>query len=336
MPAVQPKMSDISLKQPPPRHLPRFLRHFIIPFTALLLSVALLITFLVSKTVYQITSVPQSNPLSTQVTIGIKTYACDASVIRLLSQLVISIRVSYPTVRIIIANDGPLPLHPEPFLLSDPHASEIRLPLDAGISVGRNTMVRETRTPFFMLLDDDHLLGPTNISALLRAARGWDVVGMRVLNLPGIAELEHDNIFIPRYVANISRYHNRDLTLCIWNENVGPGVYGMKTPLRVDVLHNALVARTQVLRLHGWRDELKVNEHMTFFLDARKAGLRVGYLPSVYVHHRRRERSTCYERVRDREGLFDKLLDYNNDFLWEKGCYQRFVAYARQHLERDV
>jgi len=33
----------------------------------------------------------------------------------------------------------------------------------------------------------------------------------------------------------------------------------------VDVVHNAFIARTDVLRRHAWREELQVNEHMTFF-----------------------------------------------------------------------
>eukprot|EP00177_Eucheuma_denticulatum_P006828 GFKZ01012421.1.p1 GENE.GFKZ01012421.1~~GFKZ01012421.1.p1 ORF type:complete len:171 (-),score=24.14 GFKZ01012421.1:1105-1617(-) len=155
---------------------------------------------------------------------------------------------------------------------------------------------------------------------------------MRVHNLPGIAELEEGDISIPRYIANITRFAKRRVELCVWDENAGPSVQQMRHPVRMDVLHNAFLARTDALRRSPWRDELKVNEHMSFFLDAKKNGLRVGYLPSVYVWHRSRQFSRCYQRVRDREEDFERLLDYKDDFLWTKGCYNTMVDYVKWHL----
>lgn len=203
-------------------------------------------------------------------------------------------------------------------------------------------MVQATKTEYFLLLDDDHLFdADTDLSLLVHAlrkqtdAKRWDIVGMRVRNLPGIAELEDANIFIPRYIANITSFKNRQLTLCVWNENIGPSIHAMRVPLRVDVLHNALAGRTEILKKFGWRNELKVNEHMSFFLDAWKKGLRVGYLPSVYVHHRERRKSVCYGAVRGREGQYERLLEYKNDFLWQPGCYKNFPAYVTWHMQAN-
>lgn len=270
------------------------------------------------------------------VTIGIKTYVCDQSIVRQVVGLVRSIRVNYPRVRVLLANDGPTLLSEEPLIRDDPHTEEVALPSDSGISVGRNVMVNMTTTKHFVLLDDDHVFDEdTDLHIAVNGlnAANFDIVGIRVRNLPGIEELERISIFIPRYVAKVSKFENREVTLCVWNENNGPGVQSMRVPIRVDVLHNALIAKTDVLRVHPWRNILKVNEHMTFFLDARKAGLRVGYLPSVFVHHRARRYSACYKTVRFREEKYERLLEYKDDYNWDVECGDKFPHSVAKHLE---
>lgn len=270
-----------------------------------------------------------------EVTVGIKTYVCDPTIVRQVVGLVRSIRVNYPKVRILLANDGPTLVGDAPIIKSDPHTEEIVLPADSGISIGRNVMVNMTTTRYFVLLDDDHVFDEDTDLKIAVGGIGkenFDVVGIRVRNLPGIEELERISIFIPRYVAQISKFENRTVTLCVWNENKGPGVQTMRTPLRVDVLHNALIAKTDVLRAHPWRNILKVNEHMSFFLDARKAGVKVGYLPSVFVHHRARRYSACYKQVRFREDKYEQLLDYKDDYLWDVPCGDSFPGKVKEHL----
>lgn len=280
---------------------------------------------------------PHQQDLSSSLTIGIKTYVCDSPTLSQLITLVRTIRLAHRTIPILLANDGPLPLSSYSDILRDPYTTELHSPIDSGISYGRNMMVNATTTPFFMLLDDDHLysLDGTDLSRLLRAISDFDIVGIRIQNSPGIPELEDAGVYIPRYISNITRFENRRVELCVWDENVGPSVIRMNRPMRVDVLHNAFLARTDVLKRNPWRNELKVNEHMTFFLDAKANKLRVGYLPSLYVWHRSRRFSQCYERVRRREDKFERLLDYKDDYLWTKGCYESMVQYAKWHLTQE-
>lgn len=269
------------------------------------------------------------------VTIGIKTYVCDPSIIEQVRALLRSIRVHYPLVRVLLGNDGPIQLGMEPFVSNDPHTEEFVLPRDCGISFGRNFMVNMTTTRYFVLLDDDHLFDDTtNLTVLVDGIRQdqFDMVGMRVRNLPGIDELERTGILIPRYVAMIQKLENRVLTLCVWNENMGPSIFGITHPIPVDVLHNAFIGRTDVLRNHPWRNVLKVNEHMTFFLDAKNASLRVGYLPSVFIHHRSRDYSDCYYKIRFREEKYRKLLPYKDEFAWDMKCQAKFPDKIRSHI----
>ncbi len=276
-----------------------------------------------------------NRPIEDLVTIGIKTYVCDTSITKQLLNLLRSIRTTYPYVRLLIANDGPLHISGIDFIKNDDNIEEVRLQHDAGISYGRNLMVSMTKTEYFVLLDDDHVFDfQTDLKKAISGLKKgrFDIVGFRVYNLPGIYEMEAQSIFIPRYVALVSEFKNRRVRLCVWNENLGPGVSGMKVPIKVDVLHNALIARTDILQEFGWRNELKVNEHLTFFLDAREAGLNVGYLPSVFIHHQAREYSKCYKSVRFREDEYEALLDYEDKLLWDTDCGDDFPNRVRRHL----
>lgn len=274
-------------------------------------------------------------PVESYVTIGVKTYVCDDSIKQQVANLVRSIRAHHPYVRILLGNDGPTILAEEEYMQNDPYTEEVRLPADSGISFGRNFMVNLTTTRYFLLLDDDHVFDDTTrLSTVVHALKvdKFDMVGLRVRNLPGIDEYERIGILIPRYVGIIRQFEDMYLTLCVWNENNGPSVYGITRAIAVDVLHNAFMASTEVLRRYPWRNELKVNEHMTFFVDAKEANLTVGYLPSVFVHHRARDYSDCYYKVRFREDKFRNLLPYKDQFLWDVECGREFPKLVKQHI----
>lgn len=277
------------------------------------------------------------------VTIGIKTYICDNSrQATNLKTLIQSIRTKYPTIGIILGNDGPYKIGQENFVSNDAHIYEVSLPNDSGISFGRNMIVNETNTDYIVLLDDDHVFNfATDLQKLFRAIEESDfqLIGGKVRNLPGIREHEESSISYPRFVGNITRVHDGNLSVCLWDENRGPGVHRMQSPLPVDVVHNFFIAEVDSLRRHPWRNELKVNEHMTFFFDAKSAGMNVGYLPSVFIDHAPRPNAPCYENKRMREEDYSRYLPFNeyakpNRFQWDKDCGKRFPSYVLEHMER--
>lgn len=282
---------------------------------------------------YSLNSLTQ--PIESLITIGIKTYICDSGTTGQVRAVVRAIRNNYPNVKIFLGNDGPLEISTLDFVKDDPNTEEIRMISDVGISRGRNILVSLTETEFFVLMDDDHIFDETGLEKAVHALKqfNFDIVGFRVYNSPGMYELEMKHVLIPRYVSLISKFEDRNITLCFWNENEGPSVHNMHVPLRVDVIHNVFLAKTRVLQENPWRNELKVNEHMTFFLDARREKLRIGYLPSVYVHHRTREYSTCYKNIRFREDKFRELLDYKDKYLWDRPCGYAFPNRVATHLE---
>jgi len=267
------------------------------------------------------------------ITIGIKSFICCEGSVKLLRRLLRSIRLRYPHIMIFVANDGSISLKNYAWFRRDKNSEEIWLRYDSGISNGRNVMVRHTRTKYFLLLDDDHTFD-TNIDLYtpLKTIESshFDIIGFRVYNGPGVQEWEESGYFIPRYVALVSKFKNRHLELCLWDENTGPSLNGLHLPVPVDILHNAFLAKTNVLRKNPWRNHLKVNEHMTFFLDAREKEIKVGYLPTIYVHHKARIKSSCYNLVRKRELMYKHLTAYNT-ISYDKECGKLFPDYVRKY-----
>lgn len=277
------------------------------------------------------------------LTVGIKAHVCHMDVPGNLEVLVRSIRLKYERIKVLIANDGPIKINWVPFIRTDPFVEELHLPLDSGLSFGRNVMVNYSTTEFFFLLDDDQELDrTTDFWSLIDGIRyfGYDIVGVRMRNHPGMPEYEKDGILLSRFASNITAENDGNLTLCVWNENQGPSVYGLRNPLPVHTVLNAFMASVKMLRKHPWRNELKVNEHMAFFYDAKHDGVKVGYLPSVFINHTPRKKAPCYREKRYREESFRSLLPFKeydapNRFTWDLPCSANFPKVVEQHIKES-
>lgn len=190
-----------------------------------------------------------------------------------LDRLIRSIRTYYPELRIIVGDDGF-----EPSLRSD--VEYVRLPVDIGTSAGRNALLERVTTPFYLLLDDDvEFRAETDVRKLarlvadgtldlaagdcVRVKRKFFVLKLRPQPFHGLFEFRHDEL---RLVAG-SLGEGRGFTLC-------------------DITHNFYVARKDAVQaIGGWDSDLKTNEHIEFFVRARRAGLRVGFCPDVVIWH---------------------------------------------------
>jgi GT2 family glycosyltransferase len=223
------------------------------------------------------------NDLS-QLTAIIKTFQRP----RPLNRLIRSIRRYYPGLRIAVADDG---ITPSP--RSD--VDYLRLPVDVGLSAGRNALLRHIRTPYFLLLDDDlEFTRKTRIELLFNLVASNEV---------DVAAGDYDRckrilLFVRKCWQPFHgsfRFQDGDLHLVRETRGARP------TFQFCDVVHNFFVARTaEVLDLGGWDEQLKLNEHVEFFVRAHRAGKRVAYCPDVVARHWR-DRDANYTPYRDRD-----------------------------------
>jgi glycosyltransferase involved in cell wall biosynthesis len=208
----------------------------------------------------------------------------------------------------------------------------LELPFDVGISVGRNALLQEVRTPYFILCDDDFIFDErtdlAHMRRLLDAAgldllggvyydrspfSGWDAAAC-IMRLDWQRLLTMLGIEIPR----ITFYNFDSCGAQKWKT-----VDVVYTPpvVRCDYVSNFFLARTDQIRetVGGWDASLKLSEHRAFFLKAKQCGLRVGHTEEVGVQHFR-ELSPLYSSYRQRSRLMQP-----RDFV-EPALRERFGA----------
>lgn len=219
-----------------------------------------------------------------QVTAIIKTFHRPRS----LDRLIRSIRRFYPKLAIAVADDGftPTPKRDVDYL---------RLATDVGLSAGRNALIRHIRTPYFLLLDDD-----LEFTRETRIERLFNLVAGGVADIAGgdYYRCKRKLLFVRSwwqpYHGNF-HFQDGNLRLVRESESSDSGYQ------RCDLVHNFFVARTaDVLSLGGWDEELKLNEHVEFFVRAYRGGMRVAYFPDVIVRHWM-ERNPDYTPYRERD-----------------------------------
>lgn len=204
-----------------------------------------------------------------QLTAVIKTFHRPTALDRLIG----SIRRFFPQLAIAVADDGfaPTPRNDVEYL---------RLSPDMGLSAGRNALLRHIRTPYFLLLDDDlEFCDQTRIERLLALVANGTV---------DIAAGDYyrckRKLFYTRRrwqpFHGIFRFLNGDLRL------VAETLARFPQYELCDFVHNFFVARTaDVLAMGGWDEELKLNEHVEFFVRARRRNMRVAYCADVVAWH---------------------------------------------------
>jgi len=197
-----------------------------------------------------------------------------------LKRLIETIRPRFPSIRIFVADDSRRPRRPENV------DRFFEMPYDSGVSAGRNLMVNHVKTKYFLLLDDDFLFtDQTDIAGMYRILESSDIdiLGGAMGNRRG----QWNSIEISNGVLREGRNRNK------YGETAGCIV--------CDKVKNFLMARTSRVReFGGWPEELKIGEHLPFFVRAMGV-LKVAYFPGARVDHQRhRNDSPHYMKCRGR------------------------------------
>jgi hypothetical protein len=207
-----------------------------------------------------------------------------------LKQVLTSMRQHHPDIPIIVGDDSRRPAH------FDVNGVEwYQLPFDTGLSAGRNFLIDRVQTEYTLLLDDDFIIvRGTDIHLLEQILDNTDIdlIGGRVINVPyGPMRFEGKLQITDKTVAvRQSEFHETcdEYSVC-------------------DIVANFFLARTEKLRSVRWDQELKICEHVAFFMRAHKQ-MRIAFCPHVTVHHDRRPTPHHYTRYRQRTKEFKDIF----------------------------
>lgn len=185
-----------------------------------------------------------------------------------------SVRQTYRNAAVLVVDDSDISPEWEQALRSE-GAEVLRLPYDVGLSAGRNAGIKEIRTKYVVVMDDDMIVGrKTNVPSMLKLLDHADVVcgsmrqNARIINWEGTYEFTDDGGL--RLVPSTRQVETRDGVRCI------PVEFGL----------NVLASTTEFLREHPWDEELKLSEHTSWFLGLREEQARVLFAPDSVVDHK--------------------------------------------------
>jgi len=173
----------------------------------------------------------------------------------------------------------------------------------SGISKSRNAALERVRTPYMLLVDDDHVrLDSSKIENLLEymGTHGFDLVAGNQ-----VEKYDEPFDFHGSYQVQGS------LLLHFVGASTGEAVGAP----RFHVTPNFFVARTEVIQGVAWDEKLRfAKEHDDFFLTAKLHDLKVGYCPGVEVLNASKAKShggdralACEEYFFRKWGVEDKV-----------------------------
>ncbi|KAI8810895.1 hypothetical protein BJ742DRAFT_162782 [Cladochytrium replicatum] len=244
------------------------------------------------------------------VTIIVKTVGRVEKVFALVS----SARKLYPGIHIIVSDDAEHLVESGGFKKSFYY---MPLPHDAGLSAGRNRMVEQVKTTYFLTLDDDFVLDENSkIEALIHALETPPDVAMREKhaypNWRGTFDIAagKNPVDEQRWGLDFSGLMSVEGgVLRLKNGTYGPQPH--EGCHHVDFVPNIFLGRTSVFQKEiQWDEQLKLGEHEDFFLRSKELGLGTLTCPHVsfnhdQVHHWLKQ--TKYDLLRNRVYDFWKL-----------------------------
>ena len=220
-----------------------------------------------------------STPLHELLTICIKHTSSFEQRRAYLALLVQSIRALHgEKLQILVADDGAAMDHSTLQMVE-----VLRLPMGAGLSYGRNVLVRATRTPFFLLIDDD--------------VQFDQEAQLRIL----VDLLLHNPDATIAAGCYLDRHGRKD---CFASKFVSDEVHVSASSIsnpgcgdRVHMVHNFFVGRTSHFQGQqiSWDPRQRMMEHETFFYQLFLRDVPVLVCPSASLHHQR-QRNLDYSR----------------------------------------
>lgn len=210
-----------------------------------------------------------------------------------LATLLDSIRKQGITNRILIADDSRVPYRDEILeAFTDLNIAYYVLPFDSGLSAGRNYLIEQVKTPFFLLCDDDFCFDARTDfekAMTLLKERGIDIISGNLYNYYSdtgpigkmIAAFQKNTDYgFPQTYVGIFVVDDGERVQTAIKTKAFDGFF------EAEIVHNFFIGKTDAVKsIGGWDSELKLNEHEAFFLRAKRQGLKVGHSGEWGIRH---------------------------------------------------
>jgi len=203
-----------------------------------------------------------------------------------------SIRAHHPDAYIVVADNSVTPLNKAEAGLCDA-VKYVRVEKVGNLPAARNAALREVKTPWFVLIEDDMQLTSSKATSVLYRQcqlQRADIVGGRVTK-PGDVKWDWAGTFK-------REYDGLRILPALPEKGMQP----------VDLLPNFFVGRTSFFRRLPWDEQFPIaGEHLDYFLNAKLANAKILWHPGVEVLHDRGGDAE-YQKFRQRR-FYNELLN---------------------------
>lgn len=285
------------------------------------------------------------------ITIIIKTFERRKSLWRLLK----SIQRFFPNNQIIVLDDSKYnykdnTLKEFPDLLLNYIVSDF----DIGLSKGRNIMLKEVKTDFFLLCDDDFEFDErTDLEKAINILKksNSDILAGKVYNIFTLNSL-YSVLWAMKKPSRIKNILNSVELASVYNGyfqlngnsielrlNRSTSDFDTEPYYNVDLVNNFFLAKTKSIKMMGgWQPEfVKVGEHQLFFYRAKVCGLTVSFSPKFGVKHFPKK-TISYNKYRFRSFLMLKQGLYKlglNEYKVIDEKEQIVLEFNRKEFEKN-
>lgn len=243
-----------------------------------------------------------------------------------LKKLVKSILKYYPNISILIGDDG-LDYCGEKLKIDFPNQFNIisyHLPLDSGLSYGRNFLVSKVKTKYLLLCDDDFIFDKkSDLQTALNILKEkkLDIIGGYFRNYKIVKTIFDRFICLGQKIFRYELATNYIGKFELNNKKLNLNFRFKDFPdyEETSFVMNFFVAKTSSIKKVLWDEDLKVMEHEDFFIRASQKGLKVAFTNKLSIqHHPVHSRKYKQRRRRDFIPLFMsknnlEIINWNYD-----------------------
>ena len=225
-------------------------------------------------------------PDFSKIAVGVKTFLRDEH----MYAAVRNILVNMPCAQILIADDGRIDSYKFSFYenLKKSGHQVIVLPFDSGFGKKSNILATLNIRPYLLIGSDD-------FDFTQEAAEG-------ILKLQEVLD------FNPEFSVASGRVNSRPYEFFLEEKDGVAHEYPVHTLgmlpwfYEVDLTVNFSLIRQEVFKKVRWDDDVKIGggEHGSWFLDVKRAGFKVAFVPGVNINEQSLRSSTEYRQFRAR------------------------------------